>query len=122
MPQKVKSSMSWSIPILLNLFLMASFARAAQFNFGPIADQVAAVIKSQNKVLFPRKVVVIDFSVSGSRIDSLSSLLADQLSADLEVRLRSHTIIPRSTLLEVLGLLRISPFRPAVRPRGFLGS
>ena len=71
--------------------------------------KIANDIEAQKKnFLFP-KVVVIDFPVSVTGMENLSSYLADDLSHALEMRLPPGTVIPRAQLRDFLQAHRLSP-------------
>jgi hypothetical protein len=69
---------------------------------------VTGIAQEKKSSIFPR-VVVVDFPDPAAGIDALSAYLADQLSASLEKKLPSGTIIPRRKLIDFLVSHRLSP-------------
>jgi len=111
MPKEITNSLLWTNTFLLflSLWLLKPVSLNAQSTLDALSDQVAERIKQEKKSWVFPKVVVVDFPDSEKGIGALSAYLADQLSASLEIKLPSGTIIPRKKLIEFLGAHRLSP-------------
>ncbi len=92
---------------LLPLFLVAlsippSLCAASPSQFGSYSQQIAKTIEQQKKShLFPR-ILVIDFPMLPTGVDSSGPYLADDLSESLESQLPKGRIIPRAKLKDFL--------------------
>jgi Gram-negative bacterial TonB protein C-terminal len=103
-----RSTVELVFPLLFLFFFVFGPCNAQESNLDSLADQIAAATKSKAK-LIQLKVIVIDFPEGNFGVDSLSSYLADAVSAKLSSRLPAEDIVPRSKLVDVLASYRLSP-------------